>query len=482
MKAKLSYNSIWLLVSLCISLSQLHAQRDAYWHFGDSAGIHFVNGFADADTNGVMNTQEASAAISDEQGNLLFYTDAYQVWNRFHEPMPNGIGLAGGNSCSSCGSNSNTNGVIIIPFPNDTNKYFIYYIAWIFPVKGLNYSVVDMRLDSGRGDVILPINRLAHEFNYEEKITATKHANGKDWWLVTKRRTQSIFYSYLLKSDSIIDILADTIGFTTAGTSPNYIQGEMEFDLSGSRLVRVTGKTLPYISESDFLRFDRCTGSFHNPEQINLGLRTSRLYGACFSPNGNIVYIASGDSIFQFDLSANPIEASKYCVWTNPDYGNVWLGQMLLGQGNRVFVTTVNIVQSQPILQNQYLSVVNSPDSIGTASDFQPHSLWLGGRLSRTGLPNMPNYALGPLTTKAQPGDTCTWTGEYDDDWFTVCNWSGQALPDTANLVIIPGGTPVNPVIRFDTGYCKQLHIAHNNGAHLNIEWSGGGYLVKKAQ
>jgi len=42
------------------------------------------------------------------------------------------------------------------------------------------------------------------------------------------------------------------------------------------------------------------------------------------------------------------------------------------------------------------LSVINSPDSLGVACNFQPYSFNLGGKRSYFGLPNNPNYDMPP--------------------------------------------------------------------------------------
>jgi hypothetical protein len=42
------------------------------------------------------------------------------------------------------------------------------------------------------------------------------------------------------------------------------------------------------------------------------------------------------------------------------------------------------------------LSVINSPDSLGAACGLQPYSFYLGGARTYGGLPNNPNYNLGP--------------------------------------------------------------------------------------
>ena len=59
--------------------------------------------------------------------------------------------------------------------------------------------------------------------------------------------------------------------------------------------------------------------------------------------------------------------------------------------------------------ENMSLSVINQPDQRGGAAacDFQPYSFYLGGKRTYWGLPNNPNYDLGPLAgspaTRSKP-------------------------------------------------------------------------------
>jgi hypothetical protein len=53
---------------------------------------------------------------------------------------------------------------------------------------------------------------------------------------------------------------------------------------------------------------------------------------------------------------------------------------------------------------NTYLSVINEPDSLGAACNFTPYSFYLGGARTYWGLPNNPDYDLGPLV--GSPCDT----------------------------------------------------------------------------
>ncbi len=66
------------------------------WYFGNNAGIRFNNdGSITPVTDGQLDTFEGCATISDPSGDLLFYTDGINVYDRNHNLMQNGSGLYG---------------------------------------------------------------------------------------------------------------------------------------------------------------------------------------------------------------------------------------------------------------------------------------------------------------------------------------------------------------------------------------------------
>jgi hypothetical protein len=90
-----------LLLSIIFSSSVIYAQHGGYmnnWYFGNYTAINFDTGSPTVMTNSAMDSFEGCSSISDNDGNLLFYTNgggangAYTggVWNRNHEIMPNG--------------------------------------------------------------------------------------------------------------------------------------------------------------------------------------------------------------------------------------------------------------------------------------------------------------------------------------------------------------------------------------------------------
>ena len=121
------------------------------WYFGHEAGIRFnPDGSVTPLDNGMIRTFEGCATISDAFGDLLFYTDGITVYDRTHTIMLNGRSLHG--------DASSTQSAIIVPNPVDPDLYYIFTVdTKVFendPDFGLNYSVVDMSLNNGNGEVI----------------------------------------------------------------------------------------------------------------------------------------------------------------------------------------------------------------------------------------------------------------------------------------------------------------------------------------
>src|SRR5215207_1693788 len=96
-------------------------------------------------TGGQIYTNEGCSSISDDNGNLLFYSDGMTIWDASHNIMPNGTGLHGQTSSSqSC---------LIAPDPGNTDLFYVFTAPEYATNDGLEYSVVDMNLNGGMGDV-----------------------------------------------------------------------------------------------------------------------------------------------------------------------------------------------------------------------------------------------------------------------------------------------------------------------------------------
>ncbi|MBK7029534.1 MAG: hypothetical protein IPH45_10105 [Bacteroidales bacterium] len=169
------------------------------WYFGSKAGISFNSGQPMAIATSQMDVIAGCATISDSTGNLLFYTNGVDVWNKNNLKMPNGFGLKGDPVRSTQSS-------VIVPKPGSHSMYYIFTVDASYhdpgqPPAGLNYSVVDMLSDNGNGDVIQK-NRLLNP-NAFEKLTAVVHSNNHDIWLISRVFGDSKYVSYLVTSSGI---------------------------------------------------------------------------------------------------------------------------------------------------------------------------------------------------------------------------------------------------------------------------------------
>src|SRR5688572_15782308 len=105
-----------LHVIVCLFLyGSFFAQKERnIWYFGNKAGLDFNTSPPSVLNNSQMNTDEGSASIADAQGNLLFYTNGENIWNKNHQVMANGSGLMG--------SFSTSQSALIIKRPGSNSK------------------------------------------------------------------------------------------------------------------------------------------------------------------------------------------------------------------------------------------------------------------------------------------------------------------------------------------------------------------------
>ena len=110
-KIKLIGCVILLLVGFSkASFSQLEG---ANWYFGTYAGLDFTSGTPVPIFDGQLSTSEGCASVSNNNGDLLFYTDGRFVYDKNHNQMPNGSGLLG--------DPSSTQSAVVCPKPGTWN-------------------------------------------------------------------------------------------------------------------------------------------------------------------------------------------------------------------------------------------------------------------------------------------------------------------------------------------------------------------------
>jgi len=152
-----------------------------HWYFGENAALDFNSGEPINVLGSELNVYEGSACISDDNGDLLFYTDGLNIWDATNTVMPNGSGLLGGAMTSAW------NQALIVPRPHHPSQYYVFTCDEFDnnTANGVNYSIVDMTLNGGLGDITAVKNVYLGPANVET-LAAVYHKNGQDAWLVVR--------------------------------------------------------------------------------------------------------------------------------------------------------------------------------------------------------------------------------------------------------------------------------------------------------
>ncbi len=337
------------------------------WYFGHNAGLDFNAGTPVPLLDGQLNIWEGCATIADNNGNLLFYTDGIRVWNRNHQIMPNGTGLMGDNSATQSG--------VIVPYPGNPDLYYIFTVDLEAGAKGLRYSLVDITLEGGLGDVTSKNIPLLSSST--EKITAVHHQNKKDIWVIAHAWNSDAFYVWLVNETGIaVAPNVTNIGSVHSGNPINSI-GYLKASPDGSKIALAAYFQAKFVEVFDF---DNAAGTISNPIKLaGFSFFAIGPYGVEFSPNGKLLYIAEAQgltNLYQFDLSSSnsaTIASSRKTLSSDLNFG-----ALQLATDGKIYLARD---------ESPYLGVINSPNNIGAASGFVLNGLLLGGRSSRLGLP-----------------------------------------------------------------------------------------------
>ena len=382
---KQSFFIFWFL----FLLNFVYAQNEGnIWTFGENIGIDFNSGSPIPFSGTSMNTFEGCATISNSSGQLLFYTDGILVWDKNHNLMPSVINL-GGNSSSS-------QSAIIVPQPGSATLYYIFTVdATIGSTGGsggLQYSVVDISLNGGFGDLTIQNTLLVTPTC--EKITAIKKSNGLDYWILTHLYNSNTFQSYSLTSSGL-NIIPVT---SSSGTIITDVGSLVNNESIGYMKASSNGAYVGVVSYINLNLFELFI--FNNNTGMITGLVISDnnfpvtsiatgdgIYGMSFSPDNSKVYIeqasfdlASDPSIvFQYDLSSGngtSILASKNIIYSS---NTSILGALQLGVDGKIYVARIT---------EAFLDVISNPNNLGTSCNYNTSAITLQG-ICNAGLPNI---------------------------------------------------------------------------------------------
>ena len=345
-----------------------------------------------------------NASISDASGHLLFYTNGISLFNALNEIMENGDGLNPGQLAISWQDYGYVldQGAIILPVPESDSLSYLLHMdresnenQTSSNSKRFYFSLIDM--NQNIYGTVVKKNEIVKQDIYElGKLTATRHANGRDWWVLLREFGSNLYYRFLVTPNGI-----NSKGFQTIGEPiPSPAIGQAVFSPDGTKFanVHLTG----YLGDAIYISvysFDRCTGNLSAPIQWVYADSASS-GGVAISPNSRFLYVPSFKYLYQYDLWADNIAESKdtIAIWDGfldpPVFATTFYMAQLAPDG-KIYISSNNSVH--------YLHVINHPDLPGDSCDVCQHCIEMPSK-NAFSLPNFPNFRLGPL--EGSPCDT----------------------------------------------------------------------------
>ncbi|MBK6930361.1 MAG: PKD domain-containing protein [Saprospirales bacterium] len=386
-----------------------YSGSQAQWYFGRNGVVTFAGGYAQPGTASAINSVEACASVCNSAGNLLFYTDGRNVFNANHLPMNGTNPVLNGspNSWATGNDISSAQGALIVPRPNTPGRYYIFTTSDLHstsPVRyGLTYYEVDMSLNGGLGQVITPAAGINPSENYTttEHLAAIPHCNGTDYWIIVKPLSNS--WGTLVNPGPLVNVNNYVLAYRL--TSTGLAGTPVASSTSGLVIPNTTGSN-SWIGQIDvswdkkLVAFSEMhTGSIHLfAFDCQSGVLTYKKkltgvdgYTTCFSPDGKVLYGKASNTIKQFDLRTFSDCNTNVPTLSIPYISGVsspW-ATLQCGPDGRVYVSKNYTFGSW-----SSLAIINYPNNVNSTSTsnecgLNPYGLFLPGRLSKLGLPNM---------------------------------------------------------------------------------------------
>lgn len=436
-------------VSLCISQNQANI-----WKCGANMGLDF-NTIPPTPISGQTNNVDNSTSISDATGALLFYSDGSTVWNKNNIVMSNGSGLTSHFSAGQC--------ALIVPIPS-SNKYVVFSNTEFASPGQLHYTVVDMNLNSGLGDVVSGQKNISLGTGWTEKLCAYYNSACNYYWVLMHKWNNSQFVALKLDATGVTTTsVVSSIGSVLSCGSYGGVHdamGQLTISKDGQKVVNA----LTCQDKFELFDFDINTGLLSN--FISIPGNGGNAWGTGFSADSKKLYVNSifGSQVFQYDLSvynAAAITSSKVSLF-NTGAGGYNFGYMELGPDNKMYI---------PRPSTSFFSVVNSPNNLGLASGFSFNGLSISPYTTTHGISRIA-YNIGG-TGGSGTGTIATTSSNSNVLCFGATTASATVFvssPGTYSYLWSPGGYTTSTVSNLGAGvYTVNISDGACNASSVNI-------------
>lgn len=428
-----------------------------------------------------------SVQICNREGIFQFYSNGCKIVNYNQQLMSNGDqinpGVFHNEWCSTGLAYETRQGMIVLPWPDRDDEYAMFHLGWHRTagspprnyLQDFYFTRINMALNDGLGEVSEKNTLLLKDTNLLDNLTAVRHGNGRDWWIVQPRGGSDTFYLFLLTPYEIKGPIIEESGLYCRVRG--YIGGQVVFSPDGTKYVRVN-----ILDGIDIFDFDRCRGKFVYSKRLPFpGILDDGIpMGASISPSSRYLYVSVSTKLFQYDLQAANIEASKILIDAYDGFRDTATGnfqtlfyQHMLGPDNKIYMSVPSTTH--------FFHVIHNPDAAGIACNFRQHDLRLPA-LHGFSVPNFPHFRLYDL-----PASPCDSLGIDAPEEYRVL-WSPsdgiRLFPNpigmgTVNVTIPPGDGGVLRVFNAAGQYLAEYKIDNERLFPLDSSaWPNGVYMV----
>jgi|GEM_PF-6331140 len=428
-------------------------KRANVWTFGNHIGLDFNATPSPSLISSSSFELFTSSACQKDTGGLLFYADAFHIFNRYNFAIDNLYNYPVSN--------------VIVPMPGNDSLYFLF-LSNDNNNHGLKYSIVNMNAYGGFG-AIEPGYRDrfidSGEATSHCMLAAVLHANGCDTWVTVHNDSDDVFKSYLVTATGIQSPVISHAGkqFMNLNTS----DGLLKFSTDGAKIVstyneRVAG--IPSLTDYglEIFNFNNQTGMV-SPNPINLSSGPvptnymNHLQGMSFScDNSKFYYSNNTGHIYQLDMLAGSdtdIVQSKTLI----NVGHVRadnISTLQLGPDHKIYV-------SQRL--RDCIAVINDPSNPGLSCHFKDSLIMLPLATNRCFPQFVESYFYCPpvenlsMDSAVCNGDTLTFSV---DSVYNVSNYEWQFGDSTSAY-----GTSLNHLYGAPGNYEASLILHYNCNA-----------------
>ena len=278
------------------------------WSFGTNASLVFSGGSSTPTARrGPMQTPAGVAKMTDENNDLIFYTNGSRVYSKDNSLVAQGLN----------GDTSLIQGVAILPKTTCKGCQSEYYIFTMSKNAAgenqLYYSIYDRKLNGGRGGVSV-MNQFLSPVPSADRFGVSV-GGGDYFWLQTQDINSTVLRTFKVSKAGISAPIV-----SNASSSATTITAASHFSRDGK--VLAIAYVSPPSNQIDIYDFDVATGKSTFRYRIPL---VGSPYGVEFSADARIVYASLQDGstsqIWQYSIASNDslqMQNSQSLLWSGP--------------------------------------------------------------------------------------------------------------------------------------------------------------------